>query len=65
MSDREIMNAKGFSSEIETENHLKENNITYFQHWKRCMVCSLVLFIHGWVPSFLPNYVTEKLNEKK
>ena len=28
------------------------------------MICSVVLFIHGWIPSFLPNYVSERLNEK-
>ena len=45
--------------------HLKENNISYFKHWKRCMTCSLVLFIHGWIPSFMPDYVSKKLNDEK
>jgi len=61
MSSREIYNAQGFGKK---PSHLKENNVSYFKHWKRCMICSVVLFIHGWIPSFMPDYVSRKLNEE-
>jgi hypothetical protein len=42
--------------------HLKENNMTYKDHWWRAMSMSVALFIHAWVPSLLPTYASDKMN---
>ena len=43
------------------KNHLEENNVTYWQHWKFAISCSVALFIHAWFPCFLKDYASEKL----
>ena len=47
--------------------HLEENNMTYWQHWKFAMSCSITLFIHAFLPCFLKDYASKKLlkNHKK
>jgi hypothetical protein len=41
--------------------HLKENNTSYFQHWKRAMSMSIALFIHAWIPDLLKTYASERM----
>ena len=41
--------------------HLEDNNMTYWQHWKFAMFCSVALFIHAWLPCFLQDYASKKL----
>jgi len=41
--------------------HLTDNNMTYWQHWKFAMSCSVALFIHAFLPCFLEDYVSKKL----
>jgi|TARA_R100000742_G_C4277702_1_gene99804 hypothetical protein len=41
--------------------HLKENKMTYWQHWWLAMSCSISLFIHAWIPFILENYASEKI----
>ena len=43
--------------------HLKENNMTYRDHWWRAMSMSMALFIHAWVPSLFPTYASDKMNQ--
>ncbi len=42
--------------------HLKENNLSYFGHWKRAMSMSIALFIHAWFPNTLKTYASERMN---
>jgi len=44
--------------------HLRENNMTYKDHWWRAMSMSVALFIHAWVPSLFPTYASDKMNHK-
>jgi len=48
---------------IGTIKHLKENNTTYKAHWWRAMSMSVALFIHAWMPSLLPTYASDKMNQ--
>ena len=43
--------------------HLKENNMSYKQHWMRAMCMSIALFVHAWVPSLFPTYASDKMKE--
>ena len=44
--------------------HLKEANMSYIQHWKHAISCSMALFIHAWFPCYLKDYASEKLCKK-
>ena len=41
--------------------HLKENKMTYWQHWLLAMSCSVALFIHAWLPFVLAYYASNKI----
>ena len=41
--------------------HLKDNNVSYIQHWKRAMKMSIALFIHACIPNYLEYYASEQL----
>ena len=41
--------------------HLKDNDMSYFQHWYRAMTMSIALFIHAWLPSVLETYASDKM----
>jgi hypothetical protein len=42
-------------------NHLKEVNMTYWQHLKFAWSIAFVSFVHGIFPSFFSDYVTTKI----
>ena len=42
--------------------HLKDNNMSYTQHWWRAMSMSVALFIHAWFPNVLSSYASDKMN---
>lgn len=44
--------------------HLKENGVTYWEHWRFSMKLSIALFIHSWFPNILTTYASNKLKEK-
>ena len=39
--------------------HLKDNNMTYWQHWWLAISSSAALFIHAWFPFILENYASK------
>jgi len=41
--------------------HLKENNVTYFQHLLFAWKIAGALFIHGLLPNVLVTYASDKL----
>ena len=41
--------------------HLKENNMTYKEHWWRAISMSVALFLHAWVPPLFPTYASDKI----
>ena len=43
--------------------HLKDNGMSYFQHWWRAMSMSIALFIHAFIPNLLESYASEKMKE--
>ena len=43
-------------------NHLKDNNLGYWEHWWRAMKLSGALFIHAFLPDVLTDYASEELN---
>jgi len=43
--------------------HLKDNNMSYTQHWWRAMSMSIALFIHAFIPNAFPTYASEKMKE--
>ena len=43
--------------------HLKENNTTYFKHFKRAMSMSLALFVHAFYPNAFPTYASDKMKQ--
>jgi hypothetical protein len=43
--------------------HLKDNDMSYFQHWWRAMSMSIALFIHAFIPNLLESYASEKMKE--
>ena len=43
--------------------HLKENNMTYRQHFTRAMSMSIALFIHAFIPNAFPTYASEKMKQ--
>ena len=45
--------------------HLKENKMSYWQHWKMAMKCSLALFIHACYPDILENYASDRIGPHK
>ena len=42
-------------------NHLKENNLGYWEHWWRAMKISGALFIHAFLPDVLAYYASKEL----
>ena len=44
--------------------HLNYNKMSYWQHWKLAMKCSLALFIHAWYPDVLEDYASNKICPK-
>ena len=44
--------------------HLKENNMSYPQHFKRAMSMSLALFVHAIYPNAFPTDASDKMNER-
>ena len=44
--------------------HLKDNKMSYFQHWYRSMTMSIALFIHAWLPSVLETYASDKMKSR-
>ena len=43
--------------------HLKENNMSYLEHWWRAMKCSGALFIHAFIPNVLADYASKELQK--
>ena len=43
--------------------HLKENNTTYYKHFKRAMSMSLALFVHAFIPNAFPTYASDKMKQ--
>jgi len=43
--------------------HLKENNMTYKEHWWRAMSMSVALFFHAWIPPLFPTYASDKMKK--
>jgi len=43
-------------------NHLKDNNLGYWEHWWRAMKLSGALFIHAFLPDVLTDYASKELN---
>ena len=43
--------------------HLKENNMSYWEHWWRAIKISLALFIHAWLPDVLSDYASKELEK--
>ena len=41
--------------------HLKDNNMTYRQHFTRAMSMSLALFVHAFIPNAFPTYASDKM----
>ena len=44
--------------------HLKDNNMTYWQHWWLTISSSAALFIHAWFPNILENYASKNILSK-
>ena len=44
-------------------NHHKDNNLGYWEHWWRAMKLSGALFIHEFLPDVLSNYASKELND--
>lgn len=42
--------------------HLKDNKMSYPQHWWRAMSMSIALFIHAWFPNVLASYASDKMD---
>ena len=57
------INLDTLKQKIGTIKHLEENNTTYKAHWWRAMSMSVALFIHAWIPSLLPTYASDKMNQ--
>ena len=43
--------------------HLKDNKMSYTQHWWRAVSMSVALFIHAWIPNLLKTYASDKMND--
>jgi hypothetical protein len=43
--------------------HLKDNDMSYTQHWRRSMKLSIALFIHAWIPKFFETYASDELSK--
>ena len=43
--------------------HLKEQNVNYFEHWRRAMKLSGALFIHAFLPDVLSDYASKELKD--
>jgi hypothetical protein len=41
--------------------HLKEQKMSYMEHWWRAMKCSGALFIHAFLPDVLSDYTSKEL----
>tara|TARA_R100001163_G_C5062388_1_gene199466 strand:+ start:1595 stop:1750 length:156 start_codon:yes stop_codon:yes gene_type:complete len=41
--------------------HLKEQGMTYWQHWLGAIKISLALFIHAWIPYLFTDYASKKI----
>ena len=44
-----------------TMKHLKEANMSYWQHWKHAMLCGIALIIHAWFPWILKDYTSKRI----
>lgn len=44
--------------------HLKDNNMTYIQHFTRAMSMSLALFVHAFIPNAFPTYASDKMKKE-
>ena len=44
-------------------NHLRENNLGYWEHWWRAMKISGALFIHAFLPDVLADYTSKELRD--
>ena len=44
--------------------HLKESNMSYWQHWVGAIKMSLALFIHAWFPFWYTTYASDKLKDR-
>ena len=44
-------------------NHLKDNNLGYWEHWWRAMKLSGALFIHAFLPDVLSDYASKELSD--
>jgi len=43
--------------------HLKENDMSYTQHFTRAMSMSIALFVHAFIPSMFATYASDKMKE--
>ena len=44
-------------------NHLKDNNLGYWEHWWGAMKLSGALFIHAFFPDVLSDYASKELSD--
>ena len=45
-------------------NHLKENNVSYFNHLLRCWRWAIILIIHGIYPNVFKTTVSDEICDK-
>ena len=45
--------------------HLKEQNISYFAHFKIAISAALALIIHAFYPDILQDYASKKISKNK
>ena len=43
--------------------HLKENNMSYWEHWWRAMKISTALCVHPWFPNLYKDYASKELSK--
>ena len=41
--------------------HLKDNNISYLEHWYNSTKIGLALLVHAWLPNILTDYASKNL----
>jgi hypothetical protein len=41
--------------------HIKDNNISYWEHWYNSTKIGLALLVHAWFPDILTDYASKNL----
>ena len=44
--------------------HLKKQNVGYWEHWLNATKCGIALLIHAWLPSIFEDYASKRMCEK-